>query len=192
MRALVKVVPLSDPNRPSALVQYFSSRSKLLLEDCYSDINHVSNYDMEGRMNNRVTASIEFSFKGETKTLRSEVDIDALMGEHGEMPALNDLIARHNGYDPYSYEYDVILSEEVVFEYASGPIADFIEDGALDVEAFDNFWDRNFVDFKLQDIASRHLGCASLADNPALKAALKEAWDHGMANAPKNRDHKFL
>lgn len=143
-------------------------------------------------MNNRVTAIIEYSFKGETKTLRSEVDIDALMEEHGELPALNDLIARHNGFDPYSYEYDVILSEEVIFKDATGPIADFIEDGRLDPLAFNEHWDRTYVDVKLQDIASRHLGCASLNDNPALKAALREAWEHGRANAPKNRDYQFL
>jgi len=143
-------------------------------------------------MHNRVTVSIEYSFKGETKTLRSEVDIDALMEEHGELPALNDLIARHNGFDPYSYEYDVILSEEVTFEAAAGPIAGFIKDGVLDAEAFNDFWDRNFIDFKLQEIANRHLGISSLDDNPALKAALQEAWEHGLANAPKNRDYQFL
>lgn len=143
-------------------------------------------------MNNRVSVSIEYSFKGETKTLRSEVDIDALMEEHGELPMLNDLIAHNNGYDPYSYEYDVILSEEVVFEDASGPIADFIDNGVLDAQAFNDHWDRNHVDDKLRDIASRHLGCTSLNDNPALKAALKEAWEHGRASAPKNRDYPFL
>jgi len=143
-------------------------------------------------MNNRVTVSIEYSFKGETKTLRSEVDIDPLMEEHGELPALNDLIARHNGFDPYSYEYDVILSEEVIFEDAIGSIVDFIKDGVLDVHAFNEHWDRTHVDDKLQEIAMRHLGCTSLDSNPALKAALREAWDHGMANAPKNRDYQFL
>jgi len=143
-------------------------------------------------MNNRVTVSIEYSFKGETKTLRSEMDIDPLMEEHGELPALNDLIARHHGFDPYSYEYDVILSEEVIFEEASGPIAGFIENGMLDVDGFNDYWDNNHVDYKLQEIASRHLGISSLNDNPALKAALQEAWDHGMANAPKNRDYRFL
>jgi len=141
---------------------------------------------------NRVRVSIEYSFKGETKTLRSEMDIDDLMEAHGEMPALNDLIARDNGFDPYSYEYDVILSEDVMFEHASGPIADFIERGVLDVHAFNDHWDRTYVNRKLQDIARRHLGCTSLDDKPALKAALQEAWEHGRANAPKNRDHRFL
>ena len=143
-------------------------------------------------MNNRVTASIEYSFKGETKTLRSEFDIDALMTEHREMPSLNDLIARKHGFDSYSYEYDVILAEEVIFEEASGPIAGFIENGELDVHAFSEHWDATIADRKLQEIAARLLNVDSLDEHPALKAALREAWDHGQANAPKNIDYKFI
>ncbi len=130
-------------------------------------------------MNNKITASILFSFKGQTHTPSIELDLDRQMLAGGRLPDLYPLIARANGYDMYSYEYEMMQAEEIQFSQAEGLVADFITDGRLDIEAFENAWNRQHILNKLQTIASRHLGIDDLEKHPDMQTALLEAYKMG-------------
>ena len=130
-------------------------------------------------MSNKVTASILFSFKGQTLTPSVELDLDQQMQAGGKLPDLYPLIARANGYDMYSYEYEMMQAEEIQFSQPEGLIADFIQDGKLDIEAFESAWHTQQILDKLQRIASEHLNIDDLQQHPDVQTALLEAYKIG-------------
>ncbi len=64
-------------------------------------------------MKNSFTITLEFSYKGENFELAASVDLDEYMQKMKGIPNLHDLIARQNGIDSYSYQYEVLTSEEL-------------------------------------------------------------------------------
>lgn len=134
-------------------------------------------------MNNHVTASVEFFFKGKKIAASVDIDLDQAMESAGELPALYPLLARAAELDLYSYEYEIMQAEEIVFSNASGIAADHVHDGVLDRESFTAAWREQQLLGQLQQIAQRHLSVDNLQQQPALKAALLEAWRLGKASS---------
>ncbi|HXH72434.1 MAG TPA: hypothetical protein VNI58_06450 [Mariprofundaceae bacterium] len=130
-------------------------------------------------LNNRIRVRIDFDFKGKTHSPAADLDLDNLMQQHGDIPSLHELVAAACSISPYSYEYDVLLSEALIFEEASGFTAEFIRDGWFDAEAFAERWHKEFKVAEITRIAAQHLGVESLDRQPALKAALLESWEEG-------------
>ena len=79
----------------------------------------------------------------------------------------------------YSYEYEMMLAETIMFSDAKGLIADFVSEGILDLAAFNNAWAESIIIEKLQEIAQRHLSIDDLHQQPDLKNALLEACQPG-------------
>jgi hypothetical protein len=79
----------------------------------------------------------------------------------------------------YSYEYEMMLAETIVFSDAKGLIADYVNDGILDLAAFNSAWSENFIVEKLQTIAKKNLSIEDLHQHPDLTAALLEAYQLG-------------
>ncbi len=130
-------------------------------------------------MNNQVTASVEFYFKGKKISAAIELDLDQHMQATGMLPDLYPLLARSAELDLYSYEYEMMQAENIVFSNARGMVATHIHDGVLDMESFSEAWKENRLIQQLQEIASQHLSVDDLQQQPDLKAALLQAYRLG-------------
>lgn len=130
-------------------------------------------------MKNSLVASIEFYFKGEKYSPSARIDLDRMMETMGELPSFVSLLARENGIDPYSYQYEVMEVEEIRFSEVEGFVADFIHDGALDFEGFAARWHEQKLQEELAGIARRCLGVEELGRQPELNSALLEAYRLG-------------
>ena len=131
-------------------------------------------------MKNSVIARVEFYFKGEKYTPSLEIDLDELMSRNGSLNNLHHSIATANNIDAYSYEYEMMLAEEISFEQAEGMVAEFIVDGQLDLDSFGVKWSEIQVLEKVRTIAERCVGVKDLETKPKLKAALITAYLAGM------------
>lgn len=134
-------------------------------------------------MSNRVTISAEFSFKGQQLTPTCELDLDDIVSEDGQLPDLYMLLANNNNIGLYSYEYEMLQSEPVIFSNAQGIIRDFIHDGELDVAGFEKAWKEQRIYSRLQAIANRQLGIDDLQQNPSIAQALLDAYQLGKEDA---------
>ena len=104
-------------------------------------------------MKNTITASIHFSFKGKEHSPSLTVELEPYLEGSGSFPNLCSLIARANNHDLYSYEYEMMQATDIIYSEAQGLIAEFINDGQLDVEAFEAAWNENKALIKLLTIA---------------------------------------
>ncbi len=130
-------------------------------------------------MKNSIDAHVEFCFKGETRSLTSTLDLERLLAQHEDLPDLHAILAGEHGLDTYSYEYEVMLEEEILFDNAQGIAADFVVDGIFDLAAFAANWHNHRVFALLQAIATRELGIADLNQHQGLKNALVQAFNLG-------------
>jgi len=139
-------------------------------------------------MNNHITVSIEFYFKGKKISSSIELDVDTHMQASGRLPDLYPLLARAINLDLYSYEYEMMQAETVVFKQAKGLIANHVDEGVLDIPAFESAWSENTVIEKLQSIAQQKLSIDDLEQHPEIKSALLEAFRLGDTSARKDQN----
>jgi DNA-binding transcriptional regulator YhcF (GntR family) len=113
-------------------------------------------------MSNHITASVEFYYKGEKLTATIELDLDQHMQAAGQLPNLYPILAKALNLDLYSYEYEMMQSEDIVFNNAKGLAVEHLSEGLFDFESFDAAWTENTLLEKLQEIAQRHLSIDDL------------------------------
>lgn len=130
-------------------------------------------------MKNTIDARIEFSFKGETYAPSATIFLDELLEQHERLPPLHAFLAEKHGIDTYSYLYEVMQEEEIIFSNAQGLAAGFLNDGAFDAEAFAMHWQESRILGQLQEISRRELEIDDLEQHPALKKALFQAYHAG-------------
>lgn len=131
-------------------------------------------------MKNIIKARVEFYFKGNRHSLAATIDLDECMRLHDGIPSLFDVIARENAIDAYSYEYEVMLQEDIEIEHAEGFVTDFIHQGVLDADGFAQKWREDKVLSVLREIAKRNMSVDDLNAHPALKNALFDAYQAGL------------
>lgn len=139
-------------------------------------------------MSNSFTISVEFSYKGETFNLSTRVDLDAYLEQGSEIPMLHDLIARANKIDHYSYQYEVLCSEDIHFSEVQGFAGDYIVDGVFDAVGFAGHWHEHHVEHIVAAIAQREMGVAELASQPDLQRALLAAYRAGEAGSRRGQE----
>jgi hypothetical protein len=132
-------------------------------------------------MKNSVRATLEFSFKGETHTLVSVLDIDQLAQRYQQIPPLHRLFADQYQIDTYSYQFEILEQEEIIFDQAIGAAIPFLNDGVFDFVAYFQHAKTLTPDAALQAIAKRELGVVDLSAHPQLKTALLQAYQLGLA-----------
>jgi hypothetical protein len=130
-------------------------------------------------MKNTIDAHVEFDYKGESHAPRMTLDLDALLAAEGAIPSIHALLAKANGIDSYSYQYEVMQDSDIVFDNAHGLAADYLINGMFDQTAFIAAWHDSKELGLLQPIAQRELGIADLAQHPELKNALLQAYRLG-------------
>jgi len=136
-------------------------------------------------MKNIVTASIHFSFKGERHSPAITIELDKYLLSTGKIPNLYPLIAKENNFDMYSYEYEMMQAEPIMFSDAQGLIENHIVDGQLNSDAFEAAWHEHRALEKLLQIAEQHMGVNDFSQHPELKAALLEAYNSGKKDINK-------
>ncbi len=130
-------------------------------------------------MKNSLVAGVEFYYKGEKYTPSVRIDLDRMMESSGVLSSFYSLIARENGIDLYSYEYEVMQVEEIHYSEVEGFIGDFIHNGELDQQGFVDKWHEEKALSDLAEIAQRCMGVEDLAQQPELARALSEAYQMG-------------
>lgn len=137
-------------------------------------------------MKNNIVVSVEFSFKGKKYSPSMVVSLDehiqsggGLTG--GKLDALYPLLATSNAIDHYSYEYEIMLAEDLAFSDATGLAANFLEEGKFDLAAFKQALQEETIAEALSKIAKDHLSVDDLSSQPGLKAALLKAYKLGQS-----------
>ena len=134
-------------------------------------------------MTNSITATIKFSFKGETFSPSARIDLDVLFAakpvlEPGMIPQyVYNMIAKNGEIDGYSYAYEVMLASEVVFSEPTGLASECLQGEQFDFECFQQQWLYQQKLKIVQDIALRHLNVEDIEQQPQLRDALLEALE---------------
>lgn len=134
-------------------------------------------------MKNSIVASVAFDFKGERHTPSMVLDLDEMMARGGGLNNLHHSIAVANGIDAYSYEYEMMMADEIHFEQPEGMAVEFLNEGQFDIEGFKTKWREQQAIEVVRSIAERCVGVTDLDSKPKLKAALVEAYLAGKAKA---------
>ena len=137
-------------------------------------------------MKNIITASIHFSFKGKELSPSLTVELDQYLEGAGSFPNLCSLIAQANNHDLYSYEYEMMQEAEIKYSDAQGLVAEYINEGQLDVEAFEAAWTENKALIKLLAVAEEHMNITDFSQHIELKKALLEAYMLGKRDEDVN------
>lgn len=137
-------------------------------------------------MKNIITASIHFSFKGQELSPSLTVELDQYLEGGGSFPNLCTLIAQANNHDLYSYEYEMMQAAEIKYSDAQGLVAAYLNDGQLDVEAFEKMWNENKALTKLLSIAEEHMNITDFSQHIELKKALLDAYMLGKKDEALN------
>ena len=139
-------------------------------------------------MKSTITASINFSFKGENHSPSITVELDQYLegGGGGSLPDLCPLIAKFNNHDLYSYEFEMMQAADIVYSDAKGLVSEFLDEGVLNVEAFELAWHENNALNKLLSIAEEHMNITDFSQHNELKKALLEAYMLGKKDGAQN------
>ncbi len=140
----------------------------------------ISDASPPAGITNSIDAHIEFSFKGETHTLTSTLDLDKVLDKYLTLPSLHLALAVEHGINTYSYLYEVMLEEDIRFDNARGLAAEFLNDGVFDLEGFIARRGESHLIDSLQSIALREMGIEDLDQHPQLKNALIQAYQLGV------------
>ena len=132
---------------------------------------------------NMVTLSVEFYFKGEKFSPSKRIDLDEPMSLSGCLPDFHAIIAAEGNIDLYSYEYEMMLVEDIKATRAEGLAVNYVLDGALDIAAFEQAWNQQHEISALEKIAKQHMSIDELNQHPKLKMALLAAYKLGKSEA---------
>lgn len=128
---------------------------------------------------NAIDVRSEFSFKGEEYSLIATLDLDWMIDRRLDPDALHQWLAETHGIDTYSYLFEVMEVDPVVFENPRGLAVHFHDADGFDFEAYAHTHKREHCLASLQTIASREMGIDDLAQHPQLQQALLQAYQLG-------------
>jgi hypothetical protein len=139
-------------------------------------------------MTNTITVNITFSFKGETFTPSTQIDLDHLMetmspevelSQENILRPIYPLLASSIHIDTYSYAYEIMQAGSAHYSEPTGMTGEFLTEGQFDFQAFRQQWLDNKNVLIVQQIAQKYLSVSDLDAQPALKGALLEALAFG-------------
>jgi hypothetical protein len=107
------------------------------------------------------------------------VDLDAHVKSGSGFESLYPLLASSNSIGPYSYEYEVMLTENIIFSNATGLASEYLEDGKFDYLSFVDALNNENITLQISKIANKHLEIEDLSKDPKLEAALMDAFKAG-------------
>lgn len=131
-------------------------------------------------MSNQITAHIQFNFKGKTLTPTATLDLDSLMQQHGTIPNLHQMLATLNDIDSYSYEYEMMLGEEVKFRDAKGLATSFLDKNGFDITSFEQKWHEQQLFNILAPMIQQQLDIDDIDQHPKFKSIIMAAYQAGL------------
>ena len=134
-------------------------------------------------MKNTIVISAEFFFKGEKLSPSMTIDLDKHIQSNNDLSALYPLLAQANNIDLYSYEYEILLEEILVFSDAKGLAAPFLNNGEFDIDSFEQALKNKTIIDTVSHIAKTILSIDDLDSQPVLKTALIEAYKLGQKSS---------
>lgn len=126
-------------------------------------------------MANKITATVEFSFKGINHTPSAVLDLDDIMQKHGILPSIHQLLARLHDIDNYSYEYEMMETENIRFTDAKGWVTDFVVDNQFDQSGFEQQWHEQEQLNRLAPIIKQQLNINDIQQHPELRKVILTA-----------------
>ncbi len=130
-------------------------------------------------MSSNIVATIPFDFKGVHHTPSVKIDLDEFIESAQELANIYSVVASQNQIGLYSYEYEVLMSSDIIFSQPEGIAQQFFNEGDFDLDRFRQEYQQQKVLHSLQSIAKKHLQIDNLEQNPELKRALLEAYSRG-------------
>ena len=110
------------------------------------------------------------------------VDLDAHVKSGRGFESLYPQLASSNNIDHYSYEYEVMLTENIIFSNATGLASEYLDDGEFDYLSFKQALKDESISTLITKIANKYLKIEDLSKDPNLKAALMDAFKSGQRN----------
>ncbi|MBE0440148.1 MAG: hypothetical protein IBX57_10410 [Gammaproteobacteria bacterium] len=130
-------------------------------------------------MANKITASVEFYFKGKAFTPSTELDLDKVMHSYGTLPDLHQLLAQTSGIDSYSYEFEMLIAEPIQFSQPQGSAVTFYNEGQFDHHGFEHAWHQQQQLKHLAPLIKQQLDIDNIDDHPQLKNVILAAYNLG-------------
>ena len=134
-------------------------------------------------MKNTIVISAEFFFKGEKLSPSMMLDLDSHIHSNICIESLYPLLAKNNNIDLYSYEYEILLAEKLIFSDAKGLATPFLDNGTFDIDAFEQAVHDKHIIETVSSIANTILSVDDLDSQPVLKTALIEAYKLGQKSS---------
>lgn len=131
-------------------------------------------------MKDSIVARVEFSFRGVNYELESQLDLEHVLDKFLDLPSLHNVMAVEHDIDTYSYIFEVMELEPIIFRDATGRAADFLHDGEFDLEGYKALLGESEKMDTLRVIASIEMGIENLDKHPQLKSALMRAYQLGL------------
>jgi hypothetical protein len=129
---------------------------------------------------NAVDVRSEFSFKGEEYCLVATLDLDWMLERRIDPDSLHQWLAQEHGIDTYSYLFEVMEVDPVVFENPRGLAIRFHDTDGFDFEGYAQAHQLERVLNALQHIAAREMAIDDLTQHPRLQQALLQAYQLGI------------
>jgi len=123
-------------------------------------------------MKNLITASVEFYFKGEKISASLDLDLDPIIHSNQTLPNFYPLLASSLNLDIYSYEYEMMQSEEISFSSTNSIVKKEIVDGKFDFLNYKRKRDALQFEENIQNILNHYFTPEELNQNSKIKSAL--------------------
>lgn len=132
-------------------------------------------------MQNSIRLSLTYSFKGETFTPSSVIDLDRLSQD--EHPNWHAWLAIAVGIDTYSYTYEVMREAELQFSEPTGLAVPYLDGDQFDLAGFLQARREAHHTGPLQQIARDILEIDDLNSEPRIRKALVQAYLLGKSDS---------
>ena len=130
-------------------------------------------------MKNSITISVEFFFKGEKLSPSIVIDLDNHIKSNKTLEAFPPLLARSGNMDLYSYEYEMLQAEPLLFSNAQGLAKAFLNKNIFDFDGFAQALSEQQITLAISEIAKTHMAIDDLSSQPELRTTLIEAFKLG-------------
>ncbi|MDQ7048903.1 MAG: hypothetical protein Q9M92_04900 [Enterobacterales bacterium] len=131
-------------------------------------------------MKNSLRASIAFYYQGEEIQASLEINLDKIMQTGGVFPELYPQLANSIKLDSYSYQYEMMLSEPIKYDHASGLALQYLENNQFDFIAFKQAWNEDKMKHQIEAVCQQYLEAFETEQLAAIKPALAAAYRLGL------------
>ncbi len=105
---------------------------------------------------NKLTATVEFDFKGKHHQLSSEIDIDKVITHEDFYNSVYLSIANNNNIGLYTYELEIMMDQEITFSNAKGCSIGCIDDGLLNLDALRDSHNKHLCQPIITDLINKY------------------------------------